>query len=238
MKRAAWLSGLVLAAATLSCGEVPTLDEGIAYISPIILPAPAVAIGDTLRDSLGVAAPLRIAAFGRNDDPLPDPVATFLPTVAPSPISISGAGIVTASDTVSAVRTVQVVGRVGNKLQTTQASLLVVPQPDSLRVTVTGLNTARTRVTVPGIVVRYRVAGVYGPGRDTAAVFLTLDGRTASRPDSLVAIDTTDASGLASRTLVAAGKGVDSVIVIVRARSLKNVPLKGDSLRFVLRTSP
>lgn len=256
MKRAAWLSGLVLAAATLSCGEVPTLDEGIAYISPIILPAPAVAIGDTLRDSLGVAAPLRIAAFGRNDEPLPDPAATFLPTVAPSPISISGAGIVTASDTVSAVRTVQVVGRVGNKLQTTQASLLVVPQPDSLdrtsdavvtralptfdtlRVTVTGLNTARTRVTVPGIVVRYRVAGVYGPGRDTAAVFLTLDGRTASRPDSLVAIDTTDASGLASRTLVAAGKGVDSVIVIVRARSLKNVPLKGDSLRFVLRTSP
>ena len=101
-----------------------------------------------------------------------------------------------------------------------------------------GLNPPRTRVTVPGIVVRFRLAGVYGPGRDTAAVFLTLDGRTASRPDSLVAIDTTDASGLASRTLVAAGKGVDSVIVIVRARSLKNVPLKGDSLRFVLRTSP
>lgn len=255
MKRALCLGGLVVAALSLSCGEVPTLDEGIAYISPIILPAPALAIGDTLRDSVGVATPLRIEAFGRNDEQLPDPVATFLPTVLPSPLAISEEGIVTASDTVSSVRTVQIVGRVGSKLQTTSASLLVVPQPDSLgrtsdsvkvaafpaldtlRVTVTGLNRAGTRVVVPGIVVRYRISDIFGPGKDTAAVVLTLDGRTVSRPDSLAAVDTTDASGLASRTLIAAGSGVDSVVVIVRARSLKGQPLKGDSLRFILRPS-
>jgi len=250
------LGSVVVATLTLSCGEVPTLDEGIAYISPIILPAPAVAIGDSLRDSLGVATPLRIAAFGRNDEPLPDPTATFLPTVVPSPITIGEAGFVTASDTVSGVRTVQIVGRVGSKLQTTTASLLIVPQPDSLgqtsdsvkistlpaldtlRVTVTGLNRAGTRVAVPGVVVRYRISRVFGPGADKAAVLLTLDGRTVSRPDSLAAIDTTDASGLASRTLVAAGDGVDSVVVVVRARSLNGVPLRGDSLRFMLRKAP
>jgi hypothetical protein len=249
------LLGVTAAAAALACGEVPTLDEGIAYISPIILPSPAVAVGDQLRDSLGNVAPLRIEAFGRNDEQLPDPQATFLPTVVPSPISISEAGIVTASDTVSTVKTVQIVGRVGSKLQTTTVSLLVVPQPDSLgrtsdprktaalpasdtmRVTVTGLNGAGTRVAVPGIVVRYRITGVYGAGADSATAVLTLDGGALSRPDARMAVDTTDASGLASRTLVVAGRSVDSVVVFVRARSLRGEPLRGDSLRFILRTA-
>ncbi|HEX5970281.1 MAG TPA: hypothetical protein VFY85_00030 [Gemmatimonadaceae bacterium] len=251
MKKRLLLLGVSVAAAALACGEVPTLDQGIAYISPIILPAPAVAAGDQLRDSLGNVAPLRIEAFGRNDEPLPDPQATFLPTVVPSPISISGDGIVTA-DTVSTVKTVQIVGRVGSKLQTTAVNLLVVPQPDSLgrtsdslttatlpasdtmRVTVTGLTGAGTRVAVPGILVRYRIAGVYGPGADSATAVLTLPGGALSRPDSRLAVDTTDASGLASRILVVAGN-VDSVVVYVRARSLRGEPLHGDSLRFILR---
>lgn len=256
MRRRVVVFGVVAAAVALSCGEVPTLDEGIAYISPIILPAPAVAIGDQLRDSLGNVAPLRVEAFGRNDEQLPDPVATFLPTMVPAPISISEGGIVTASDTVSSVKTVQIVARVGNKLQTTMASLLVVPQPDSLgrssaevvhdslpavdtiRVMVTGLNGDSTRVPVPGIIVHYRIARVYGEGRDSAVAILTLDGRTVSRPDSTVSADTTDASGLASRTLVIAGENVDSVVVYVRAHSLRGVSLRGDSLHFVLRTAP
>jgi hypothetical protein len=254
VRRHIGVAAVAAVALALACGEVPTLDQGIAYISPIILPAPAVAIGDTLRDSLGVATALRIEAFGRNDEPLSDPAATFLPTVVPSPVAISEAGLVTASDTVSSARTVQIVGRVGSKLQTTPASLLVVPQPDSLdrtsaavvtralpaidtlRVTVTGLNAARTRVPVPGIVVRYRIIGIFGPDAASAPVLLTMDGNKVSRPDSLAAVDTTDASGLASRTLIA-GSGVDSVIVVVRARSLRNAPLKGDSLRFVLRAA-
>jgi hypothetical protein len=249
------MSGIVAAMAALSCGEVPTLDDGIAYISPVILPAPAVAIGDQLRDSLGNVAPLRIEAFGRNDERLPDPVATFLPTVVPSPVTISEDGFVTASDTVSTVQTVQLLGRVGNRLQTTTASLLVVPQPDTLgrsspevtqdslpaldtiRVLVTGLNVNGLRVPVPGIVVRYRITGVYPANASQGTAILTHDGGTVSRPDSLAAVDTTDASGLASRTLVVAGTGVDSVVVFVRARSLRGQPLKGDSLHFVLRVT-
>jgi len=244
----------IAVAAAVSCGDVPTLDQGIAYISPVILPAPAVAIGDTLRDSLGIATPLRIDAFGRNDELLSPPVATFLPTILPSPISIDASGIVTAAESLTTVQTVQLVGRVGNKLQTTTVSLLVVPQPDSLdrtspdvtgalpaidtlRVTVTGLKRDSTRVPVPGIIVRYRVR-VFGPSTESATAFLTLDGRTVSRPDSLAAVDTTDASGIASRTLVVAGTGLDSVVVLVRARSLRNVPLKGDSSRFIFRVAP
>ena len=73
MKRHMFLAGVGIIAAALACGEVPTLDQGIAYISTIILPAPAVAVGDQLRDSLGNVAPLRIEAFDRNDEQLPDP---------------------------------------------------------------------------------------------------------------------------------------------------------------------
>jgi hypothetical protein len=255
MTRRTLVLGATAAAIVLSCGEVPTLDEGIAYISPIILPAPAVAIGDTLRDSLGVVTALRIEAFGRNDEPLPDPQATFLTSVLPSPITIREGGVVIASDTVSTVQTVQIVGRVGSKLQTTTAGLLVVPQPDSLgydsdaaktdslpttdtlRVIVTGLNGAGTRLAVPGIIVHYRITNIYPTGQGSVTAVLTVDGRTVSRPDSLAAVDTTDASGVASRALIAAGEQLDSVEVVVRARSLKNVPLKGDSLRFVLRAA-
>ena len=248
------LIGALVVAGAMACGEVPTLDQGIAYISPIILPAPAVAIGDTLRDSLGTVAPLRIEAYGRNDEKLPAPQATFLPTILPSTVSIDANGILTASDSVSAVRTVLLVGRVGGKLQTTRASLLVVPQPDSiertspevrsaplpgldtLRVSVTGV-LAATRVPVPGIIVRYRVTRVFGSGAASASTVLTMDGGTVSRPDSLVAVDTTDASGAASRTLIV-GPGVDSVVVFAHARSLRGVPLAGDSVRFVLRAAP
>ena len=246
--------GMMAAMGALSCGEVPTLEEGIAYISPIILPSPAVAIGDSLRDSLGVATPLRVEAFDRDDVQLPDPAATFLPTVLPSPVTISETGIVTASDTVSQVRTVLLVARVGSRLQTTQASLLVVPQPDSLgrtsaeiteralpaldtlRVAVTGVNVGHTRVPVPGIIVRYRIARLYGSDIASATAVLTVDGRSVSGSDPLVAVDTTDASGVASRTLGVAGTGVDSVVVFAHARSLRGTPLKGDSLHFVLRT--
>lgn len=255
MMRRGVLTYALVVAGVLACGEVPTLDQGIAYISPIILPAPAVAVGDTLRDSLGNVTPLRIEAFGRNDEKLPDPQATFVQTILPSPVFIDADGIVRARDTLSTVHTVQLVGRVGNKLQTTQASLLVVPQPDSLartspevttsklpaldtlRVTVTGLNHAGTRVPVPGIIVHYRITGVFGSGAASASTVLTMDGGVISRPDSLVAVDTTDASGAAARTLVV-GPGVDSVVVFARARSLRGVPLKGDSLHFVLRTTP
>jgi hypothetical protein len=79
---------------------------------------------------------------------------------------------------------------------------------------------------------------VFGTDMQGLTTVLTLDGRTISRPDSLAAVDTTDSSGEASRTLVVAGTGVDSVVVYARARSLRGVPLRGDSLRFILRVKP
>lgn len=255
-RRALFLAASAVASfGALSCGDVPTLDNGIAYISTIVLPAPAVAAGDQLRDSLGNVAPLRVIAYDRNNAEIPGVTASFLPTSVPVPITIGEDGVVTASDTVSTVQTVLLVARVGDKLQTTTASLLVVSQPDSiarsvpeiksaalpvldtLGVAVSGVNSRGTRVAVPGIIVRYLIAGVYGTDVTSGTAVLTLDGKTVSRPDSLFAVDTTDQSGAVSRTLVVAGTGIDSVVVFARARSLNGMRLRGDSLHFVLRVT-
>ena len=119
----------VLAGATalaVACGEVSTLENGIAYYTPVQLPLPTVALGDTLRDSLGVARPLRIQAFTRDSQEVTGLSVFFLPTTLPSLVKIDSAtGYVVANDT--ATGTVQIVGRIGERLQTRGARLHVVP---------------------------------------------------------------------------------------------------------------
>jgi hypothetical protein len=247
--------GAAAALGLASCGDVPTLEQGIAFISPVQLPAPAVAVGDQLRDSLGNVAPLTVIAYDRDGNVIPGVAVTFVPTQLPAPATVDPTGFVTAHDTVTAVQTIQVVGQVGTRLQTPPASLLIVTQPDSiarstpevqtaslpvidtLGTVVTGLNGQGQRVAVPGILVRYRVTGVYPTASATANVVLTA-GTVVSRPDSLFSVDTTRATtGASSRTLVVSGTGVDSVVVLAWATSLRGARLRGDSVHFVLRVT-
>ncbi|MEO8564650.1 MAG: hypothetical protein ABI601_21425, partial [bacterium] len=123
------LVGAGLAVAALSCGEVPTLPDGIAYISTVILPAPAVALGDTLRDSTGKATPVRIFAFGATGDTIESISPSFVVITAPGKsVTVGETGFVIGDS----VRSAQIVGRVGERLQTAPVALDVVRQPDSL----------------------------------------------------------------------------------------------------------
>jgi hypothetical protein len=257
MKRARSAWGVVLGTAAIiaiSCGEVPTLPDGVAYITPVLLPLPAVAAGDTLRDSLGNAAPLRVRAFGRDSQEILGLPTTFVPTTLPADVTIDANGFLVADDT---VRNVQIVGRVGDQLQTTVATLLIVPEPTSigrpaadfagdtvltlpalraLPVTVTGVYRG-TVTPVNGIIVRYRVDSLRPAGLPSGRAVLTNAAGSVSRPDSLVAVDTTDATGTASRTvLVLAGTGVETVFVSASARRLRDgLPLGGSPVSFVVR---
>ena len=79
------MRGFVAAAGlslVLSCGEVPTLASGIAYISAVELPSQVVIAGDTLRDSLGRAAPLRVRAFDKNDKEVSGTTTTWYAATA------------------------------------------------------------------------------------------------------------------------------------------------------------
>lgn len=252
-------AGLALAAlgTVLSCGEVPTLEGGIAYITPVELPLPAVAAGDTLRDSLGRPAPLRVRAFGRDSQEITGIAVTFVPTALPSGVVIDSTGILVARDT---LRSVQLVGRIGERLQTTVATLLIVPEPSELGrpsgevggdtamalpalrplpVTVTGLYHG-ANTTVNGIIVRYRIDSLLPATVPPGSAILVNAAGVALRPDSTIAVDTTKSGGTASRSLlVRAGSGVQKVFVSASARRLRDGgPLQGSPVQIVFTARP
>jgi hypothetical protein len=251
------LAGAALCVAGLACGDVPTLQGGIAFISPVILPAPAVAVGDTLRDSAGVVAPIRVFAIGNAGDTI-ETQPVFIVTTVPGP-SVT----ILANDLVrgDSVRTASIVGRIGTRLQTPPAQLNVVFQPDSmaagsattasfpspstgeitssvpLSVNVTSIG-GGTRAGVPSIIVHYAITAIYPvntPVPDTTVVLVDDQNRFIP-PSGLTAVDTTDASGNAQRRVRAVPFGFDSVAIMVSANNLKGVPLPGGPIRFVVST--
>jgi hypothetical protein len=251
------LFGAALGVVALACGDVPTLEGGIAFISPVILPSPAVAFGDTLRDEAGVVAPLRIFAVDNAGDTLQNVEPTFIVTTVP------GASVtILANDLVrgDSVRTASIVGRVGTRLQTPPAQLSVVFQPDSIAAgtptaasfpaTGTGVITSSvplsvnvtsigegTRAGVPSIIVRYLITNIYPEGTtvpDTTVVLV--DDQNRFTGNGLTSVDTTDASGNASRQIRAVPFGFDSVAITVSANNLKGLPLPGGPIRFVVST--
>jgi hypothetical protein len=109
----------------ISCREIPSPDDGVFALSPIRLPLPGLVAGDTMRDSLGVVAPLEVLAYGLDGEPLsPQPAATFivLDTVAHT------AGVLLIGEEPGTAR---VVGAVG-ALQTQPATVKVTLSPDVL----------------------------------------------------------------------------------------------------------
>jgi hypothetical protein len=109
----------------LSCTEVPAPAGGVVSISNIRRPSPGLVAGDTLRDSTGLVAPLRVIAYGLDDQPLdPQPAVTFvsLDTIARL------AGNYLIGNTPGTARVVGIVG----SLQTRVDSIPVTLRPDTL----------------------------------------------------------------------------------------------------------
>jgi hypothetical protein len=228
------LAAMAACVAALSCGALPTFDGGIAFISTLQLPSLAIAANDTLRDSLGVVKPLRVDAFDQNEVLIPGVTASFLVTTLPAGVKIDTNGIVTAFDS---LRTVQIVGRIGDRLQTEPANLDVVAQPDQmvssgtidslapntpsspLQVTITGDRNG-TRVPVNGIVVRYAVVATVPQGPIDDSLFVFTEGL---RGALTTAVDTTRDGGLTNRTIVATdlAAGIQTIVVEANARNLK-----------------
>lgn len=251
------LVGAALCVVALACGDVPTLEGGIAFISPVLLPSPAVAFGDTLRNEAGVVAPLRVVAVGNAGDTIESVDPTFIVTTVPGPsVTILPNDLVKGDS----VRTASIVARIGTRLQTPPAQLSVVYQPDSmaagspttakfpvantgeitssvpLTVNVTSAASG-TRAGVPSIIVRYLISAIYPVGQTVADTSVVLvDDQNRFVANGLASVDTTDASGNASRSIRAVPFGFDSVAIMVSANNLKGVPLPGGPIRFVVST--
>jgi hypothetical protein len=128
------------AVAAAACVRIETAPEGVtsARLGDV---APSIVVGDTLRDSLGQAAPLRAVAFGQDGDTLGSAGVTYfaVPIGADTlpggvlPVTVDPAsGVVVARPTFTASR-VRLSARLGTRLQLLD-TIDLVPRPDSMGV--------------------------------------------------------------------------------------------------------
>lgn len=218
------LATLAATVALAGCLEISSPSSDIESISTVISAYPAAVMGDSLRDSLGVAQPFQLLAFTGRGDTVQSPEALrwILPDTGVDATVTDGQFV--AGSRLGAVR---VFGQVAG-LQTPPETVHVVPQPVTtlpaspatlavlqyradqptstsapLEVRVRG-DTAGVAVDVTGWVVSYRI--VRQPARNpliasgVPAFFGSTQTRTP-RADSTIAADTTS-SGLASRTVM------------------------------------
>jgi hypothetical protein len=209
MQRARNTMAALLAAAgwwLVSCRDVPAPEGGVFSISTLLLPSPGVVAGDTMRDSTGLVAPLRVVAYDVRGDTLYSVPVTFV-------ILDTGAHLVgpllVGED---AGTTVRVVGSVA-ALQTQPTSVKVTLSPDTLVAadslrferssSSTTLNadlsvlvqhrSGTATTPVEAVIVRYSILRQPASTGGPAVVLMN-----TTTPSSA---DTTDATGRASRTL-------------------------------------
>jgi len=242
----------------VGCTEINAAAGHIASLEFDTLPAPAVVTGDTLRDSLGRAAPLRAVAFNSAGDVIADPAIQYI--ALDTGVTIGGNGYVVAQRRSGTVRLVATAGT----LQTKTANLLVARRPDSVVVTgklrdtlnyvlpdnassntagslslrVVTRDTAGGITTTQGWLVSYQAffrGAAIAPG-DTTVAYLLGDGPQRT------SLDTTGNDGLAARRMRLNPIGItapatDSVIVIATVR-YRGAAVRGSPVRFVIFVRP
>jgi len=210
---------------------------------------PAVVVGDSLRDTAGVARALRAQAYNFRGDVVPG--ATFHYFALDRGVTVDSATGVVRGDSLRETP-VRVVAALGS-LQTQTRQLAVVPRPDSLAV-VTGLDTLRyslldstvnvsrsldvrlLHLAAPESRVRSWIVtfAITHPG-DTLLASLTGDAGAPSR------VDTTGTDGLAGRRIrVRTERFVspqDSVVVLASAR-YRGMHVRGSPARLVVHLRP
>lgn len=251
-------TSVVLATVALSGCETPVGSSGtLQSIEFGGIPFPAVIIGDTLRDSLGVVAPLQATAFDGRGAVLPDAAFRFL--TADTGVTISPSGILTTSRQSGTIRVFASL----EALQSARRTIVVTPRPDTVsasgsqRVTLdyvlpdgsanlTGDLGVSVRnlsgpTTVPGSVVgwpvRWRLiyrGDTLSASDTTLAVLQSSGGRRG-------VIDTTSSSGTSIRRLRVFSNRLtiptDSFEVVAEVRR-HGRPVAGSPIRFWVRVAP
>lgn len=241
---------MLACSAVLACSDVDTGPNVAASLEFTALPFPAVVAQDTLRDTSGIAAPLRARVFNfDNREIVEAPVryAALDPLVAVD----SSTGVVLGgarADTVA-----RVVAFIGN-LQSAPLRLSVVPRPDSVAPS-GAIDTLRYSVTdstlnVSGdlaVLVLSRGTGSAAPVRDwivTFALQAPADSTRARIEDESrrrSTVDTTSGAGIAARRVRLFPAGLtsarDSIVVLARVRH-RGAQLAGSPVRLVLPVQP
>lgn len=248
MKRAGaipltFLAGAIFIAA---CVEIPTGANEVLSMEFDPLPSPSVIVGDSLRDSLGVARPVTFRAFNFKGDEIENPGGTF--STVDRGIRVDATkGYVLGDSVRSAARIFAEIDGLRSFV-----TIAVSLRPD----TVVGSNardslsyslTDTANVSAP-----LGVKVLHGATTDSAVAAYLVSFRILSPPDTAFAhlvnesgarssIDTTDAGGVGSRRVKLDVSRItaltDSVIVQATVK-YRGVNVRGSPVRLVLKVKP
>ena len=252
-----------VAVAVVACVDLAAPKNAPASISLLQVPELFVVRGDVMRDTSGNAATPSVIAYDGTGTPVTGFPPTFFVTDSNPVLTFNSAGVLAAG---TRVGTGHVIGQIGN-VQTPSATIYVTVPPTTLASTVVGSDTLRLVISadsatsmasyamsvavrggagtaadsgIGGAIVRYRMVSAPFASRTSALASYIAD--DANNPS---VVDTTDATGLASRKLIVnsrfladslllRGQKLDSVIVEARMK-YRGVDLAGSPLRFVIK---
>jgi hypothetical protein len=257
------MCGALVSGAVAACTKVGSDPNAPVAIELHPTPLPSIVTGDVMRDSTGAPAVLRAAVFNSSNDTIPGAPVRFLIISSQPAITLDSiTGAITAGADTGRDSVVASVG----SLQAAPIGVVVVPPPDTLSpvdslrdsllaatpstkvlktltVKLAHHVTPDSLVPVPSYLVHYTFE--YPPGftnTDTTQVLLVDD---SGCPGSVVRcaslVDTTDASGIAKRSLQLApftrSFPPDSATIRVDAfqYAAPTVPVAGSPVRFVIK---
>ncbi|MGH7647351.1 MAG: hypothetical protein ACREND_04490 [Gemmatimonadaceae bacterium] len=253
MSRALRAAGvaLLIAAVAAACTEVGTNPNTPVAIQLDAPASPSVILGDTLRDSLGVAAPLHVTVFNFKNESIPGIPVSFLAADSTHSVSVdSTLGIVVGHALVGRVLVVATalgLQSIPDTIAVVDTPSVMIPQ-DSARDSIDfsfagGLRdtalTVRVRLlhlpdsaAVPDYLVRYAIVHP-APFDNTDSTNVQLV-NPASQPE---VVDTTDATGttaLSLRITPFTHAFNDSIVLEIRATAPGGLP-SGSPVRYVRR---
>ena len=248
---------VALAAVTGSCTDASVSPAVVTALEFDSLPYPAVVTGDTLRDSLGIAAGLHAIAFNGAGNVIPNAAISYL--ALDSGVTIGPGGIVTAQLRNGPVRLIAS----APGLQTSPLTLIVARRPDTVLVTplandtlfYTPLDNAATNVTPAlslQVATRDTVGGVAGSQGWLVSYQLIFHGQVLAPTDTTVAIiwntgnqpsrmDTTASDGTASRIVRVHSTGLPTAtesLTVVASVRYRGAAVPGSPVTYLIQLRP
>jgi hypothetical protein len=240
-----------LLVAAFACEDLSGSSTSVLSIQFDSLAAPAVVVGDTLRDTSGVIALPVVRAFNFKGSEIPSPPVRFLaPDSGVSVDSITG---IIVGDSLRSTPA-RIIATVGNLQATQQLDVTLRPDfiaaGDSLDSLSFSLIDTTQNVSPP-LTIRLSHAS---PPSDTAVKSYIVSFSIVSQSNPQLAelvndakkpssVDTTDASGIAGRAIrlhplfLSSTSPTDSIIVNASAR-YRGALVSGSPVRLVLRVKP
>ena len=235
---------MTFAATVLACTDIPTGSTEILSFTINPLPSPSVIVGDTLRDTLGVARPITVTAFNFQGDTVTAPRLRF--TALSRGIRVDSlTGVVTGDSVQSGAQIIAAVGSVQSLVSIGVAlkpdTMIAANARDSLSYSLTD-----TTLNVSPLL---GVKLLHGKGPDSAVVGYRVSFKMISPTGTLAQLvndlgkpgttaDTTDASGLAQRKIklnVAQLTSATDSVVVMASASYRGVAIRGSPVRLVLK---